>query len=72
MIDVPFSMQGLSAVGRFCSYSFSSCVSALRLPSVDRHTVQGMVVQALKYAQGHKVVTIKPEAFVSRAAETGV
>ena len=38
----------------------------------EKTLVQGMVVQALQYAQGHKVVTIKPEAFVSRAAETGV
>ena len=34
--------------------------------------VQGKVVQALQCAQRHKLTSLDPEAFLSKAAETGV
>ncbi len=34
--------------------------------------VQGKVVQALKCAQKHQLTSVDPEAFLSKAAETGV
>lgn len=34
--------------------------------------VQGKVVQALQCAQRHQLTSVDPEAFLSKAAETGV
>ncbi len=43
-----------------------------RSPYSQTACVQGKVVQALQYAQRHQLTSVDPEAFLSKAAETGV
>lgn len=47
------------------------CVT-LRAFKTASHCVQGKVVQALQCAQRHKLTSVDPEVFLSKAAETGV